>query len=112
MEHNNMVHLDPSRALLGFLSDNWQNPVQNNTVVVQQEKMERVGFEPTTSAMPTVDRKKVVQIPRQSQRIALDKELFRFINDIKKRKEYPQVVVVVALSPLKYALCNCKAPFL
>jgi hypothetical protein len=46
--------------------------------------MDRVGVEPTTSAMPTVDRKKLVQIPRQSQRIALDKKLFGFINDIKK----------------------------
>jgi len=32
------------------LSHNHQNRVQFNTVVVQQEKMKLVGFEPTTSA--------------------------------------------------------------
>ena len=37
-------------GLLEVLSDNCQNRAQNNTVVVQQEKMDRVGFEPTTSA--------------------------------------------------------------
>jgi hypothetical protein len=38
--------------LLLNLSDNYLNRVQINTVNVQQEKMDRVGFEPTTSAMP------------------------------------------------------------
>jgi hypothetical protein len=38
-------------TFLGFLSDNCQNQSQSNTVVVQQEKVDRVGFEPTTSAM-------------------------------------------------------------
>ena len=37
-------------GLLEVLSDNCQNRAQNNTVVVQQEKMDRVGVEPTTSA--------------------------------------------------------------
>jgi hypothetical protein len=37
-------------ALLGFLSDNNRKRSQINTVVVHQEKMDRVGFEPTTSA--------------------------------------------------------------
>jgi hypothetical protein len=48
--------------------------------------MDRVGFEPTTSEQCQLSiEKKLVQIPRQSQHIiALDKELFGFINDIKK----------------------------
>ena len=37
-------------ALLLNLSDIYQNQAQFNTVVVQQEKVDRVGFEPTTSA--------------------------------------------------------------
>jgi hypothetical protein len=36
--------------LLLNLSSNCSKQAQNNTVVVQQEKMDRVGFEPTTSA--------------------------------------------------------------
>jgi hypothetical protein len=40
-------------ALLGFLSDNYLNRVQNNTVFPTQEEMDRVVFEPTTSAMQT-----------------------------------------------------------
>jgi hypothetical protein len=47
----NMV-LSPLPQVLGFLSDNYLNGIQNNTVVVQQGKMDRVGVEPTTSAMP------------------------------------------------------------
>ena len=43
---------DTALALLLNLSDNCQNQAQTNTVVVQQEKMDRAGFEPTTSAMP------------------------------------------------------------
>jgi hypothetical protein len=39
-------------ALLGFLSYNYQKQAQTNTVVVQQKEVDRVGFEPTTSAMP------------------------------------------------------------
>jgi hypothetical protein len=39
------------------LSDNYRKQAQNNTVVVQQEKMDRVGFEPTTSAMLSVKRR-------------------------------------------------------
>ncbi|HKI09246.1 MAG TPA: hypothetical protein VKA09_12695 [Nitrososphaeraceae archaeon] len=34
------------------MSDNFLNQAQFNTVLVQQEKMDQVGFEPTTSAMP------------------------------------------------------------
>ena len=40
------------KALLMNLSDNYSKQSQSNTVFVQQEKMDRVGFEPTTSAMP------------------------------------------------------------
>ena len=36
--------------LLGFLSYNNQKWTHNNTVAVQQEKVYRVGFEPTTAA--------------------------------------------------------------
>jgi hypothetical protein len=43
---------DTALALLLNLSDNHQKQSQNNTVVVQQIKVDRVGFEPTTSAMP------------------------------------------------------------
>ena len=31
------------------IADNYQKQAQNNTVVVQQEKVDWVGFEPTTS---------------------------------------------------------------
>jgi hypothetical protein len=37
--------------LLGFLFDNYQKQAQINTVIVQQKEVDRVGFEPTTSAM-------------------------------------------------------------
>jgi hypothetical protein len=37
-------------ALLLNLSDNNRKQAQSNTVIVQQEKMDRVGVEPTTSA--------------------------------------------------------------
>jgi hypothetical protein len=37
--------------LLLNLSYTYQNRTQFNTVVVQQEKVDRVGFEPTTSAL-------------------------------------------------------------
>jgi hypothetical protein len=40
------------RALLLDLSDNYQNQSQINTVFPEQKEMDRVGFEPTTSAMP------------------------------------------------------------
>ena len=33
----------PHRALLGFLSGNYWNQSQNNTVFVQQEKVDRAG---------------------------------------------------------------------
>jgi hypothetical protein len=36
--------------LLGFLSDNYQEQAQNNTVVPAQKEMDRVGFELMTSA--------------------------------------------------------------
>jgi hypothetical protein len=39
----------PSRYCL---TDKTQKLAQSNTVVVQQIKVDRVGFEPTTSAMP------------------------------------------------------------
>jgi hypothetical protein len=32
------------------MADNYQNQAHFNTVVVQQKEMDRVGFEPTTSA--------------------------------------------------------------
>jgi hypothetical protein len=44
---------DLSKALLLNLSVNYQKQAQNNAVVVQQKEMDRVGFKPTTSAMPT-----------------------------------------------------------
>jgi hypothetical protein len=37
--------------MLGFLPDNCQNQAQINTVVPSQKEMDRVGAEPTTSAM-------------------------------------------------------------
>jgi hypothetical protein len=40
-------------ALLLKLSYNYQNQVQINAVLVQQEKVDRVGVEPTTSAQFT-----------------------------------------------------------
>jgi hypothetical protein len=43
---------DLSKALLGFSSDISLKQSQNNAVIVQQKEMDRVGFEPTTSAMP------------------------------------------------------------
>jgi hypothetical protein len=46
--HRTLFYL--SRALLLDLSDNNRKHAQNNTVVVQQEEMDRVGVEPTTSA--------------------------------------------------------------
>jgi hypothetical protein len=42
------------RALLLNLSDKRLKQSQINTVVVQQEEMDRVGVEPTTSAMPVL----------------------------------------------------------
>jgi hypothetical protein len=36
--------------LLAILSDNCQSQAQNNAVVPAQKIMDRVGFEPTTSA--------------------------------------------------------------
>jgi hypothetical protein len=36
--------------VLSILSDNHLKHAQSNTVVVQQEKVDRVGVEPTTSA--------------------------------------------------------------
>ena len=40
-----------------ILSDNYLKQSQNNTVVTVQIKMDRVGVEPTTSAMPIIDKK-------------------------------------------------------
>ena len=40
-------------TLLLNLSDNYRKQSQNNAVIVQQKEVDRVGFEPTTSAMPT-----------------------------------------------------------
>jgi hypothetical protein len=37
-------------SLLLNLSDNHRKQTQNNTVVPSQKEMDRVGFEPTTSA--------------------------------------------------------------
>jgi hypothetical protein len=42
--------IDMALALRGFLSDNYLKQSQSNTVVVQRKEMDRVGFEPTTSA--------------------------------------------------------------
>ena len=36
--------------MLGFSSDNYSKQTQFNTVFYQIDKMDRVGFEPTTSA--------------------------------------------------------------
>jgi hypothetical protein len=41
-----------SSVLLLNLSDSLLEQSRNNIVVVQQEEMDRVGFEPTISAMP------------------------------------------------------------
>jgi hypothetical protein len=41
-----------SLALLLNLSDNFLNQAQFNTVFLSQKEMDRVGVEPTTSAMP------------------------------------------------------------
>jgi hypothetical protein len=43
-----------SNVLLLNLSDDDLKQSQINTVVVQQKEMDRVGFEPTTSAMPAI----------------------------------------------------------
>ena len=40
------------QAQTGVLSDNNQNKPNFNTVIPSQKEMGRVGFEPTTSAMP------------------------------------------------------------
>jgi hypothetical protein len=45
------IRLCSNKSLLGFLSDNDLKQGRFNTVVVQQEKMDRVGFEPTTSPL-------------------------------------------------------------
>jgi hypothetical protein len=37
-------------TLIGALSDNHLKLIQNNTVFPTQEKVDRVGFEPMTSA--------------------------------------------------------------
>ena len=47
------AELGTMRALLLNLSDGILKEAQNNTVVVQQKEVDRVGFEPTASAMPT-----------------------------------------------------------
>ena len=49
-ETKERVAREVGKALLGFLSDDILKQAQSNTVVVQQEKVDRVGFEPTTSA--------------------------------------------------------------
>jgi hypothetical protein len=41
-----------SSVLLLNFPDNLLEQSRNNTVVVQREEMDRVGFEPTISAMP------------------------------------------------------------
>jgi hypothetical protein len=56
-------------ALRAILSDNLLKQAQNNAVVVQQENMDRVGVEPTTSALYRLLRRRLweknspVQIP-------------------------------------------------
>jgi hypothetical protein len=55
MNVKNFIKLLPIGLAKGnadILSDNYLKQPQINTVVVQQEEMDRVGFEPTTSAMP------------------------------------------------------------
>jgi hypothetical protein len=49
-------------ALLLNLSDINRKCAYSNTVFPTQKEMDRVGVEPTTSAMSAVDRKKLVQI--------------------------------------------------
>ena len=39
------------QSIARLLSDNSLKQAQNNTVVVQQEEVDRVGFEPTTSGL-------------------------------------------------------------
>jgi hypothetical protein len=46
-------------ALLLDLSDNFLKSAQFNIIISSQEKMDWVGVEPTSSAMPNIDRKKV-----------------------------------------------------
>jgi hypothetical protein len=48
--YNNEMMYDTALALLSYLSDNCQNRIQINTVVVQQKEMERVGVEPLISS--------------------------------------------------------------
>jgi len=47
-------NLEASNSLLVLLnlSDTYSKQAQSNTVVPTQEEVDRVGFEPTTSAMP------------------------------------------------------------
>jgi hypothetical protein len=42
------------QAQTGVLSDNNQNKPNFNTVIPSQKEMGRVGFEPTTSAQPSL----------------------------------------------------------
>jgi hypothetical protein len=72
--------------------------------------MDWVGVEPTSSAMPNIDRKKkfVQTSHRSNLLLALDKEPLRFIKRCQKSEEYAQTV---ELASLKYALCNCNATF-
>jgi len=46
---------DTAWALRDILSDNCLEQAQNNTVVTLSDKNGRVGFEPTTLAMPSLD---------------------------------------------------------
>jgi hypothetical protein len=45
-------------ALLLDLSDNFLKSAQFNIIISSQENMDWVGVEPTSSAMPNIDRKK------------------------------------------------------
>jgi len=56
-----MITMDEHRRLLKL---SYSNPkgTQSNTVVHSQKEMDRVGFEPTTSAMPRLTRAGILNI--------------------------------------------------
>jgi len=65
---SNFFLSDLQGALRDILSDNYHKRTQTNTVVVQQKEMDRVGVEPTTSAM-------------KSRRLSYSKVAFRLATD-------------------------------
>ena len=57
------MHMHYAPKVMG---ENFLNNLRPVPIVPSQGKMDQVGFEPTTSAMPVVDRKKLVQISAAS----------------------------------------------